>query len=234
VTPSRRSCSPANPDPRGSRRPGAVRTAMRPSSTSTWRWGRAHACCAPRGAFGFIQRYAWEPWHWGFPPGCRRRAGHLDVAAAAGLPNWVPVRYRRSILRRRPRTRAAAGAVGGVAAHLNRGSGPMRSAPMGTQGIAQFMPATAGLGPARPFDPDQAIPAARGAGRPPARLRSAALALAAYNVARCRAPPWRRAALRRDAGVRRARPWLAGGAALIGAGGEGDGVALMRIDGRSV
>ena len=109
--------------------------------------------------------------------------------------------------------------------------------PAGAQGIAQFMPATArGMGVSDPFDPAQAIPAAarllsghvRGFGSVP-------LALAAYN-----AGP---GAVQRYGGI---PPYpetqayvarilaLAGGAASIGGGPGGDGVALVRIPGRFV
>ena len=39
--------------------------AVGPAGSSTHAWLRAHGP-----AFGFIQRYSWEPWHWGFVAGC--------------------------------------------------------------------------------------------------------------------------------------------------------------------
>jgi hypothetical protein len=36
-----------------------------PAGSSTHRWLQAHGP-----GFGFIQRYSWEPWHWGFVAGC--------------------------------------------------------------------------------------------------------------------------------------------------------------------
>lgn len=36
-----------------------------PAGSSTHRWLSRHAS-----SFGFIQRYSWEPWHWGFVRGC--------------------------------------------------------------------------------------------------------------------------------------------------------------------
>jgi soluble lytic murein transglycosylase-like protein len=154
----------------------------------------------------------------------------------AGLPGWVPAAYRGLI--------TAAAVRHGLpplllAALLRSESGfdPRAVSPAGAQGIAQFMPATArGMGLSDPFDPAQAVPAA-------ARLLSGHVrafgsvpsALAAYN-----AGP---GAVRRYGGI---PPYpetqayvarilaLAGGAASIGGGPGGDGVALIRIPGRSV
>jgi hypothetical protein len=39
--------------------------AVGPAGSATHDWLRAHGP-----AFGFIQRYSWEPWHWGFVAGC--------------------------------------------------------------------------------------------------------------------------------------------------------------------
>ncbi|MCB0878421.1 MAG: D-alanyl-D-alanine carboxypeptidase family protein [Thermoleophilia bacterium] len=39
--------------------------AVGPAGSTTHRWLQAHGP-----AFGFIQRYSWEPWHWGFVAGC--------------------------------------------------------------------------------------------------------------------------------------------------------------------
>jgi hypothetical protein len=36
-----------------------------PAGSSTHRWLGSHAP-----GFGFIQRYSWEPWHWGYVAGC--------------------------------------------------------------------------------------------------------------------------------------------------------------------
>jgi hypothetical protein len=195
-------------------------------------WLRDHA-----GRFGFVQRYAWEPWHWGYVPGCGARAGvGAPGARPADLPGWVPAAYRGPV--------ATAAVRHGLpplllAALLRSESGfdPRAVSPAGARGIAQFMPATArGIGLRDPFDPAQAIPAA-------ARLLSGhvrafgsvPLALAAYN-----AGP---GAVRRHGGI---PPYpetqayvarvlaLAGGAASIGGGPGGDGVALVRIPGRPV
>ena len=196
-------------------------------------WLQLHA-----GRFGFVQRYSWEPWHWGYVPGCGVGGPTPGGPAAGGepLPGWVPERYRTLV--------TAAALANGLqplllAALLRSESGfdPNAVSSAGAQGIAQLMPGTArGLGVTDPFDPAQAVPAA-------ARLLSGhvrtfgsvALALAAYNagpgaVARFGGiPPYPET----QAYVARILA-LAGGASAIGGGPGGDGVALIRIPGRFV
>jgi soluble lytic murein transglycosylase-like protein len=200
----------------------------------------AHAWLRANGErFGFVQRYGWEPWHWGYVPGCGASTpsrGRAPAGGAGALPGWVPAEYRALV--------TAAALRNGLqpallAALLRSESGfdPRAVSPAGAQGIAQLMPATArGLGVADPFDPAQAVPAA-------ARLLSGhvrafgsvPLALAAYN-----AGP---GAVERYGGIPpypETRAYvarvlaLAGGAASIGGGPGGDGVALIRIPGRNV
>ncbi|MGE0025639.1 MAG: transglycosylase SLT domain-containing protein [Thermoleophilia bacterium] len=197
-------------------------------------WLRANG-----GRFGFVQRYSWEPWHWGYVPGCgvAATAGSAATpAAATALPDWVPERYRTLIT-----TSATRNGLQPVllAALLRSESGfdPNAVSPAGAQGIAQLMPGTArGLGVTDPFDPAQAVPAA-------ARLLSGhvrsfgsvPLALAAYNAGPGAVeryggiPPYPET----QAYVARVLA-LAGGAAAIGGGPAGDGVALIRIPGLSV
>ena len=135
-------------------------------------------------AFGFVQRYSWEPWHYGYLAGCRQVSPVVGVAAAGGgLPSWVPERFRELVTA----SAAAHGIPAVVLAALLRtesGFDPAAVSPAGAQGIAQFMPGTArGIGLVDPFDPDRAIPAA-------ARLLAGHLAafgtiplsLAAYNA----------------------------------------------------
>jgi hypothetical protein len=203
--------------------------------------GAAHAWLARNGGrFGFVQRYSWEPWHWGYLPGCGAGAaggGPPATGLGGGLPEWVPARYRAAIL--------SAALANGVppallAALLRSESGfdPRAVSTAGAQGIAQLMPGTArGMGLADPFDPDQAIPAAaRLLGGHLRAFGSVPLALAAYN-----AGP---GAVRRYGGV---PPYaetqayvvrvmaLAGGAAAIaGPGAAGDGVVLLRAGERLV
>jgi hypothetical protein len=200
--------------------------------------GGAHAWLSRNGArFGFVQRYSWEPWHWGYLPGCGAGAGGAPASPAAApgaLPGWVPARYRAAV--------ASAAAANGVAPALlaallraESGFDPRAVSPAGAQGIAQFMPATArGMGLRDPFDPAQAIPAAaRLLGGHLTSFGSVPLALAAYN-----AGP---GAVRRHGGVppyRETQAYvakvmaLAGGAGAL-AGGGGD-VVLLRAGDRFV
>jgi hypothetical protein len=143
-----------------------------------WGWLATHA-----DAYGFRQRYSWEPWHYGYLPGCG--GAHTDPAGppSAGLPEWVPARYRGLVL-----DAARAGGVPPVilAALLQAESGydPAAVSPVGAVGIAQFMPGTArGMGLRDPFDPAQAIPAAgRLLGAHLRAFGSIPLALAADNA----------------------------------------------------
>ena len=201
--------------------------------------GAAHAWLARNATrFGFTQRYSWEPWHYGYVPGCG--AGASPAAApsggAAALPAWVPAHLRAPI--------ASAAAANGItpvvlAALLRSESGfdARAVSPAGAQGIAQFMPATArGLGLRDPFDPAQAIPAAARllAGHVRA-FGSLPLALAAYNAGA--------GAVRRYGGIppyRETQAYvarilaLAGGAGAGGAAAGVGGVVLLRVEGRLV
>lgn len=216
----------AHPDPKWVARPGSSRHRdateldISMGGGSAWGWLAANA-----ERFGFVQRYSWEPWHYGYVAGCGGGAAPSasQPASPASLPQWVPARYRATIL--------VASASEGVpplllAALLQSESGfdPRAVSPVGAQGIAQFMPATAaGMGLLDPFDPVQAIPAA--ARFLAANLRqfggSVPMALAAYN-----AGP---GAVRRYGGVppyAETRAYvaritaLAGGSSLLAGGGQ--------------
>ncbi len=185
-----------HPDPKWVAPPGRSRhrnsTELDIASTpGAWDWLARYARL-----FGFVQRYSWEPWHYGYLPGCGDPgAGAVDVAASrpapaaagrdtsAALPDWVPAVYRADVMR--------GAREGGVppmvlAALLRQESGfnPRAVSRAGAQGIAQFMPGTArGMGLRDPFDPHAAIPAAgRLLGSHLRRFGSIPLALAAYNA----------------------------------------------------
>ena len=222
-----------HPDPRWVARPGRSRhrdaTELDIASTSgAWPWLADHA-----ERFGFVQRYSWEPWHYGYLQGCAvaQLPSTRPVVAtpAVALPEWVPVPYRRLVI-----LGATQGGVPPVvlAALLQAESGYNRWAvsPVGAQGIAQFMPATAhGMGLHDPFDPERAIPAAgRLLGDHLRRFGAIPLALAAYN-----AGP---GAVRRFGGVPpyvETRAYVARIMALAGdptmIGGTGGGVMLVRM-----
>jgi hypothetical protein len=190
----------ANPDPRWVAPPGqslhrcATELDLGPETAYSW-------LAANTSRFGFMQRYSWEAWHYGFdrsPAPCSATGNAVGSPgsqplgsgsrgdgslAGAALPSFVPVRYRATLL--------AAAARWGVSAALlaaqlmaESNFNPYAGSPAGAQGIAQFMPSTAAAyGLANPFDPEEAIDAQ-------AHLMSdlirqfgdATLALAAYNA----------------------------------------------------
>ncbi len=157
-------------------------------------WLAAHA-----GRFHFVQRYAWEPWHYGYtlnPRSSPRPAapgssegvptespGSRGDGARGGLPAFVPARFEPAINRAAQRWSVSAVLL---AAQLYAESNfnPFVTSPAGAQGIAQFMPGTArGLGLEDPFDPDAAIDAQGHLMRDLLRQFGAVpLALAAYNA----------------------------------------------------
>ena len=134
-------------------------------------------------AFGFVQRYSWESWHWGFTPGCGGGQPGASSAAVTALPSWVPARYRTLITS----SARAAGVAPVLLAALLKAESDFDTHALsgaGAQGIAQFMPGTAaGMGVRDPFDPAQAIPgAARLIASGIREFGSVPLALAAYNA----------------------------------------------------
>ena len=161
-------------------------------SPSAYGWLAANA-----GRFGFVQRYPWEPWHYGFvdgPAPCsaegdrvaasgRGARGDGESAGDGGLPSFVPARYRRPLLGAASRFDVS-GAV--LAAQLMAESNfnPNAVSSAGAQGIAQFMPATAAsYGLHDPFDPIASIAAqARMMSGLLRQFGSVELALAAYNA----------------------------------------------------
>lgn len=182
----------ANPDPTWVARPGtslhrcATELDLGPSSAYGWLTANA-------GRFGFLKRYSWEPWHFGFTAGpapCSGEGNRVRGAPdrsqflPASLPGFVPREFRQPIL--------AAAMKWGVSATLlsaqllaESNFDPSAVSSAGARGIAQFMPGTAAAyGLRDPFDAEQAIDAqarlmkdllARFDGKP-------ALALAAYNA----------------------------------------------------
>lgn len=188
----------ANPDPKWVAPPGqslhrcATELDIGPESAYAW-------LAANAGRFGFLQRYSWEAWHYGFvagpePCSAAAEAGGLDgpggsagggggVLAADTLPSFVPPRYRQTILAAATRWNVSAALL---AAQLMAESGfdPNAGSPAGAQGIAQFMPGTAAAyGLRNPFDPVEAIDAQAHLMSDLLRqFGSPELALAAYNA----------------------------------------------------
>lgn len=143
--------------------------------------------------FGFIKRYAWEPWHYGFGANPRDvpaqyergsyEPGNGRFDGSGGLPAYVPARFAPMIARAAQRHNVQPELL---AAQLQAESGfnPNAVSPAGAQGIAQFMPATArAIGLRDPFDPEQAIDAqAKLMGALLREFGSIPPALAAYNA----------------------------------------------------
>jgi nitroreductase len=194
-----------HPDPRWVAPPGhslhrcATELDLGPSSAYGWLATKARR-------FGFVQRYSWEAWHFGFvagPPPCSDAGnalgpdgGSAGTGSGIGLPEFVPAAYRAPLLRSASRWNVSPGLL---AAQLMAESGfdPRAVSPAGALGIAQFMPATArsyGLGD--PFDPIASIDAqAHLMSDLLRRFHSVPLALAAYNagsgaVAACSCIPY--------------------------------------------
>jgi hypothetical protein len=153
--------------------------------------------------FGFLKRYSWEPWHFGFvrgPAPCSQAANSIGSggdgeSGSGGLPSFVPSRFREPIMRAAARWNVSAAML---AAQLLVESNfdPNAVSPAGAQGIAQFMPGTAAsYGLKDPFDPEQAINAQAHLMSDLLRqFHSIPLALAAYNagpgaVAACKCVP---------------------------------------------
>jgi Transglycosylase SLT domain/D-alanyl-D-alanine carboxypeptidase/Putative Flp pilus-assembly TadE/G-like len=137
--------------------------------------------------FGFIKRYSWEPWHFGYTlnPGSASVGfgGSGEGGRGATLPSFVPARFRESIIRTAQRWNVGA-ALLAAQLYVESGFDPNARSPAGAQGIAQFMPGTAAaIGLANPFDPIAAIDAQGHLMRDLLRrFASVPLALAAYNA----------------------------------------------------
>jgi hypothetical protein len=184
-----------NPDPHWVAPPGhslhrcATELDLGPASAYAW-------LAANAARFGFVRRYSWEPWHYGYvrgPAPCSGAANSIastagaaatrDAARGGVLPGFVPGVFRAPILRSAARWNVSAGLL---AAQLMAESGfnPRAVSPAGAQGIAQFMPGTAAsYGLRDPFDAVAAIDAqAHLMADLLRRFRSVPLALAAYNA----------------------------------------------------
>jgi len=182
----------AHPDPQWVAPPGhslhRCATELDLGPEAAYGWLAAHAA-----RFGFVQRYSWEAWHYGYtagPPPCSPAgeaigAGGGDgaVAGSPGLPSFVPSRFRAPLLRAASHWNVSAALL---AAQLMAESNfnPFAVSPAGAQGIAQFIPSTAAsYGLRDPFDPVEAIDAqAHLMSDLIRRFGDPQLALAAYNA----------------------------------------------------
>ncbi|MFL5886277.1 MAG: transglycosylase SLT domain-containing protein [Thermoleophilaceae bacterium] len=183
----------AHPDPKW----------VAPPGTSLHRYG-TELDLGPRAAyawllansrrFGFIRRYAWEPWHFGYgknprdvPAQYERGSwdppGGDNTRIFSHLPSFVPDDFRDPIARGAlhwnvPETLLAA------QLYAESGFNPFARSPAGALGIAQFMPGTAATyGLDDPFDARKAIDAqAHLMHDLLEQFHSYSLALAAYNA----------------------------------------------------
>jgi Transglycosylase SLT domain/D-alanyl-D-alanine carboxypeptidase len=183
----------AHPDPTWVAPPGhslhrcATELDLGPSSAYSW-------LAANAGRFGFVQRYSWEAWHFGFEAGpapCSPAGeavsgmggGASFAASSTSLPAFVPVQFREPILRSAARWGVPPALMAGQLM-AESGFDPSAGSPAGAQGIAQFMPSTAAAyGLTDPYDPVAAIDAEAHLMSDLLRqLGSPELALAAYNA----------------------------------------------------
>jgi hypothetical protein len=164
--------------------------------------------------FHFVQRYSWEPWHYGY--GLNPRSAPPRADGRSAVPSFVPAAYRDTIARVASRWNVSA-ALLAAQLYVESGFNPFAVSPAGAGGIAQFMPGTARTyGLHDPFDPHRSIAAQAHLMRDLLRqFASVSLALAAYNagpgaVARCGCmPPYPET-----------RAYVVRVLALMGAGGE--------------
>jgi transglycosylase-like protein with SLT domain/D-alanyl-D-alanine carboxypeptidase-like protein len=181
----------AHPDPTWVAPPGhslhrcATELDIGPSSAYSW-------LAANASRFGFVQRYSWEAWHYGYdagpapcsPAGEAMAAGGGGAAASAtALPSFVPAQFRAPILRSAARWGVPPALMAGQLM-AESGFDPTVGSPAGAQGIAQFMPSTAAAyGLTNPYDPVAAIDAeAHLMSDLLHQFGSPELALAAYNA----------------------------------------------------
>jgi hypothetical protein len=182
----------AHPDPTWVAPPGhslhrcATELDLGPSSAYGW-------LAANASRYGFVQRYSWEAWHYGFDAGpapcspageaVAAGAGGSTPAASTTLPPFVPGRYREPILRSAARWGVPPALMAGQLM-AESGFDPNAGSSAGAQGIAQFMPGTAAsYGLANPYDPVAAIDAeAHLMSDLLHQFGSPELALAAYNA----------------------------------------------------
>jgi hypothetical protein len=173
----------AHPDPKWVAPPGqslhrlGTELDLGPSSAYSWLAANAKR-------FGFVQRYQWEAWHFGFVRAVGTRSvGFGPGDGRSGVPSFVPERWAPAISRAAQRWNVGAALLAAQLwqeSHFN----PFARSSAGAEGIAQFMPSTAkAYNLADPFDGEAAILAqAHLMHDLLGRFGSVPLALAAYNA----------------------------------------------------
>jgi hypothetical protein len=182
----------AHPDPKWVAPPGTslhrCATELDLGPETAYGWLAANA-----GRFGFVQRYSWEAWHYGFTAGPAPCSDAGDAVTGPGqdpsppggavLPSFVPGRFRDPLVASAAKWNVSAALL---AAQLMAESNfnPFAVSPVGAEGIAQFMPSTAAsYGLTDPFNPVEAIDAqAHLMSDLIHQFGSPELALAAYNA----------------------------------------------------
>jgi hypothetical protein len=181
----------------------------------------AYAWLASNAArFRFVQRYSWEPWHYGFT----LNAGTASVGfGAAGdgegtraLPSFVPAQFAVPLARAAQRWNVSS-ALLAAQLYAESNFNPFARSTAGALGIAQFMPATArALGLRDRLDAAASIDAQAHLMRDLLRRFGAVpLALAAYN-----AGPARVAACGCVPPIAETRGYVARVLGLLGGAGE--------------
>ena len=161
----------ANPNPKWVAPPGTslhrYGTELDLGPPSAYGWLAANAR-----RFGFIHRYAWEPWHYGFGSNPRDRAHPAQYERGSWeppggdhgrihhrLPSFVPPRFHDPIASASLRWNVAMNLLS-AQLYAESGFNPFATSPAGARGIAQFMPGTArAYGLTDPFDAAKAIDA---------------------------------------------------------------------------
>ena len=169
-----------NPDPRWVAPPGTslhrLGTELDLGPATAYGWLAANA---PR--FGFVMRYSWEPWHWGYT----RNASSMSLSrdGRGALPSFVPAQYADEIAGAAQRWNVSANLLASQL-YAESGFNPFAVSGAGAQGIAQFMPGTAAaMGLTDPFDPAASIDAqAHLMHDLLEQFATVPLALAAYNA----------------------------------------------------
>jgi soluble lytic murein transglycosylase-like protein len=176
----------AHPDPKWVAPPGQSLhrngTELDLGPPSAYAWLARNA-----GRFGFLKRYANEPWHFGFDgavtASAARASDRSDAEAGPPSPAFVPPHWRDALTRAAGRWNVP---IELLAAQLHAESNfnPFAVSPAGARGLAQFTPGTAeAYGLRDPFDGEASIEAqAHLMHDLLAKYKTAALALAAYNA----------------------------------------------------
>ena len=173
----------ANPDPKWVAPPGTslhrygTELDLGPSEAYGW-------LAANCGRFGFVKRYAWEPWHFGYTRNAGTRSvGYGPREGEPAVPAFVPERFAPAIARAAQRWNVSAALIS-AQIYAESNFNPFAQSPAGAQGISQFMPGTAqAYGLTNPFDAAASIDAQAHLMRDLLRqFASVPLALAAYNA----------------------------------------------------